>query len=132
MFGFGLMREELHLDAVALRAVRQTLVAHKLPSKLPKKELTRLVEIAKAYTKILKQDIFTHIREKYVPWNSEDELRQSMQENTKLIHIEHRDGTRKRYHGIMCKVILGKGRNEVSDDEAEAVAQCAKALDELF
>ncbi len=126
------MKTELLFDAVAFRAIRQTLAAHKLPSKLPEKELKRLVEMAKAYSKILTQDIFTHIREKYVPWKSEDELRQSMTEKTKLIHIEHRDGTRKWYHGILCQVILGKGRKDVSDDEAEAVAQCAKALDELF
>jgi hypothetical protein len=126
------MKTELLFDAVAFRAIRQTLQAHKLPNGLPESELKRLVEMAKAYSKILTQDIFAHIREKYVPWKSEDELRQSMEEKTKLIHIEHRDGTRKWYHNIMCKVILGKKREEVSDDEAEAVAQCAKALDELF
>ncbi len=126
------MRPKLHLDDIAFRAIKQTLVAHKLPSKLSKKELRKLVEIAKAYIKILNQDIYTHIRERYVPWKTEDELRQTIKDSSKLIHIEHRDNTRKWYHGTMCKIILGRSRAEVSDDEAEAVAQCAKSLDELF
>lgn len=127
------MKSKLIFDKVALRAIRQTLQAHKLPDGLPKKELQHLVEISKEYIKLLSQDVITHIREKYyMSSKSEDEIRKSMSQETRLIHIQHLDGTRTLYHNIMCTIILGKKRAEISDDEAEAVAQCAKALDELF
>lgn len=129
------MNAEVILDEMAFRAARQTFELQGLKhSHLSDEEMVLLINLAKGYVKMLKEDVYAHIQAKYLHWKTVDEVKTLLESDKEklLIQIEHKEGSRKFLHNLMCRRILQMNGKDAPESEREKVKLLAIAIDELF